>query len=68
MCPWRSIRWAIVRLGYCPDTVSKYTLQDGIKSDEDCFAGNKGDECHTDTPDNDSDSGDSDDEAYTLPP
>ena len=65
MCPWRSIRRAIVRLGYCPHTVSKYTLQDGIKSDDDCFAGNKGDECHTDTSDNDSDSGD---EAYTLPP
>ena len=63
MCPWRY--WAIVRLGYCPDTVSKYTLQDGIKSDDDCFAGNKGDECHTDTSDNDSDSGD---EGYTLPP
>ena len=45
--------------------VAKYTLQDGIESDDDCFAGSKGDEADTDTSDNDNDSGDNDDEVYT---
>ena len=36
-----------------------------MESDDDCFAGNEGDESDTDTSDNDSDSGDSDDEVYT---
>ena len=45
--------------------VGKHTFQDGMESDDDCFAGNEGDESDTDTSDNDSDSGDSDDEVYT---
>ena len=44
--------------------VAKYTLQDGIEQDDDCFASNKRGEYDTDTSDNDSDSGDSDDEVY----
>ena len=44
---------------------AKYTLQDGIELDGDCFVRNKGDESDTSTSDNDSDSGDSDDEVYT---
>ena len=42
--------------------LAKYKLQDGIKSDDDCFAGNVEDESDTDTSDNDSDNGD---EVYT---
>ena len=34
----------------------------------DCFAGKKGDKYDTITSDNESDSGDSDDELYTWPP
>ena len=45
--------------------VAKYMLQDVKESDDDCFAGNEGDESDTDTSDNESDSGDSDDEVYT---
>ena len=37
----------------------KYALQNDIESDNDCFAGNKGDESDTDTSDNNGDSGDS---------
>ena len=47
---------------------AQYTLQDGIESDDDCFAGNEGDESDKDTSDIDSDSGDSDNEVYTWPP
>ena len=43
-------------------------LQDGIESDGNCFAGNERDEYDTSTSDNESDSGDSDDELYTWPP
>ena len=42
--------------------VAKYALQNGIELDDDCFAGNEGDECDIDTFDNDSD--DSDDEVH----
>ena len=45
--------------------VAKYTLPNGVETDDDCFAGNEGDESITNTSDNDSDSGDSDDEVYT---
>ena len=45
--------------------IANYLLQDGIETDDDCFAGNKRDESDTNTPDNDSDSGDRDDEMYT---
>ena len=48
--------------------VAKYMLQDGIESDDDCFAGSKWDEADTDISENDSDSGDSDDELYTWAP
>ena len=47
------------------ELATKYRLQDGIELDDDCFAGNKGDEPDTSTSDNDSDSGHSDDEVYT---
>ena len=43
--------------------VAKYMLQDGIESDDECFAGKKGDESNTS--DNDSNSVDSDDKVYT---
>ena len=36
-----------------------------MESDDDCFAGNKGDESDSDTSNNDSDSGDSDNEVFT---
>ena len=42
---------------------AKYFFHDGIESTGDCFAGNEQDEYN-----NDSDSGDSDDEEYTWPP
>ena len=45
-----------------------YTLQDGIESDDDCFAGNKGGESDADTSDNDSDIGDIDDKVYNWLP
>ena len=45
--------------------VATYVLQDGIETDDDCFAGNKRDESDTNTSDNDSDSGDIDDEMYS---
>ena len=45
--------------------VSKQTFQDSIESDDDCFAGNEGDESNTSTSDNASDSADSDDDVYT---
>ena len=41
------------------------TLQDGKESDDNCFAGNEGDESDTNTSGNDSDSGDSDNEVYS---
>ena len=46
---------------------AKYALQNVTESDDNCFAGNKGDKSDTDidTFDNDSDSGDSDVELYT---
>ena len=44
---------------------AKYTLQDDIEWDDDCFADNEGDESDICTSHNDSDSGDSDDELYT---
>ena len=43
--------------------LAKYMLQDGIESDDDCFAGKKGDESNASG--NGSTSGDSDDEVYT---
>ena len=46
----------------------KYALQNDIESDDDCFAGNRGDESDTDTSDNNGDSGDSDDKVYTWLP
>ena len=48
--------------------VPKYTYQHSKESDDDCFEDNKGDESDTDTSDNGSDGGDSDDEVYTWPP
>ena len=48
--------------------VGKYTLQNAIESDDNYFAGNEGDESDTDTFDNDSDRGDSEDEVCTWPP
>ena len=45
--------------------VAKYTLQDGVESDDDCFAGNKRNKSDTD---NESDCSDSDDEVHTWPP
>ena len=48
--------------------VTNYALQDGIESDDDCFAGNEVDEFDTNTSDNDSDNGDSNDEVYTWLP
>ena len=44
--------------------VAIYTLQDRLKQDDDCFAGNEGDEFDADTSGNDNNSGDSDDEVY----
>ena len=41
------------------------TLQDGIESDDDSFAGNEGDESDTNTSDNDCGSGSSDEKVYT---
>ena len=40
-------------------------LRDSIESDDNCFVGNEGNELDTDTSDNNSDSGDSDDEVNT---
>ena len=48
--------------------VAKYTLQDSTESDDDCFAGNEGHESDTDTSNNDSDIGGSDDEVYNWLP
>ena len=45
--------------------IAKCKLHDGKGSDDDCFAGNEGNESDSDTSDNDSDSGESDDEVYT---
>ena len=47
---------------------TRYTLQDGIESDDDSFTGNEGDESDTNTSDNDCDSGSSDEKVYTLLP
>ena len=44
---------------------AKYTSQDGIESDDDCFADNEEDEFNTDPFDKNRDSGDSEDEVYT---
>ena len=44
--------------------VTKCTLQDSIESDVGCFASYEGDESDTDTSDNDSDIGGSNDEVY----
>ena len=44
---------------------AKYVLQKGIEWDDDCLASNEVDESDNDTFDNNSDSGDSDDEVYT---
>ena len=56
----------------CPKRFSalalKYTLHEGRELDDDCFASNEGDESDTDTSDNDSGSGYSDDEVYTDHP
>ena len=41
------------------------TSQDGIESDDDCFADNEEDEFNTDPFDKNRDSGDSADEVYT---
>ena len=41
------------------------TSQDGIESDDDCFADNEEDEFNTDPFDKNRDSGDSEDEVYT---
>ena len=43
-------------------------MNGGIELGGDCFVGNEGDESDTDTSDNDSGSGHSDDEVYTWPP
>ena len=43
-------------------------LRDSIESDDNCFVGNEGNELDTDTSDNNSDNGDSDDEVNTWPP
>ena len=45
--------------------VANYALKNGIESNDNCFAGNDGDESDADTSDNDSDS---DDEVYTCLP
>ena len=45
--------------------VAKYTLQDGIESDDEYFPGNDKDESDTDTSDNNRESDDSDDDVYT---
>ena len=51
---WRPTRFSVL--------VEKHTLQDSIKSNDDFFAGNEGDQFDTDT--SDSDSGGSNDEAF----
>ena len=47
---------------------AKYTLHDGTELDDDYFADNKKDESDTDTSDNESESGDNNDDVHTGPP
>ena len=43
-------------------------LRDSLESDDNCLVGNGGNEFDTDTSDNNSDSGDRDNEVNTCPP
>ena len=56
---WRLQRfWALV---------AKYTLQDGIESNDDCFVDNEENEFDIGNSDKNSDSGNSEDKVYTWP-